>query len=85
MLYDPVSHAAQVGLATSFDTIYLPAALVTWNVGVFQALPVYDTVFDVIPLQFVGVVDGVGAVNRQFVFAVLGLTEVNVPLLYPDG
>ena len=85
MLYEPVAHAAHVGLATSFDTMYLPAADVTWNVGVFHALPVYDTVFELIPLQLVGVVDGVGAVNLQVELALYGLTDVNVPLLYPLG
>ena len=85
LLYEPIAHAAQVGLATSLETIYLPAADVTWNVGVFHELPPYATVLDVIPLQFAGVVDGVGAVKRHFVFALNGDSEVNVPLLYPLG
>ena len=50
----------------------------------FHADPVYDTVFELIPLQLVGV-DGVGAVNLQVELALYGLTDVNVPLLYPLG
>ena len=33
-------HAAHVGLAASFDVMYLPVVVVTWYVGVFHALPV---------------------------------------------
>jgi hypothetical protein len=84
-VYLPASHTAHVGLATSCVAIYLPAADVTWNVGVFHAVPVYATALPVIPLQLSGV-DFV-PVNLQVVFALNGLTELNDPLLllYPLG
>ena len=62
-----------------FFVIYLPADDVTVNVGVFHADPVYDTALPDIPLQLLGV-DFV-PVNRQVVFALYGLTELNDPLL----
>ena len=80
----PLGHALHVGLATSFDVMYLPDTVVTWNVGVGHALPLYVIVFDVIPLQLLGV-DGVGAVNLHAVFDVDPASELNVPDVYPLG
>ena len=75
-----LSHAAQVGFASLFFVMYLPLALVTVNVGVGHALPVYVTVFTLMLAQLFGV-DGFGAVNLHAVFAVLPADELNVPLL----
>ena len=79
-----LSHAAQVGLPTLFDVIYLPDALVTVYVGVGHALPLYVTVFALMLAQLLGVLL-VGPVNVHAVFDVDPAAELNVPLLYPLG